>query len=157
MFWKKKVTVDNNGSFTCWWHVFRCLTLGMLLGAWHAFIHLILSQLHPPSNLDFSPQNWVDNSNLNIQYIISVIIQNFAMGLISYLGYAPYNFHPFFLSISLYYLILLAIKFLCSHRQCHSTIFTSFWRLAHHSRQCGCYHVSSSQNYQMGCLRESLF
>lgn len=67
-------------------HVFRCLT------CIHSFDSL---QLHPPSNLAFSPQNWVDNLNLNIQYIISVIIQNFAVGLISYLGYAPYNFHPF--------------------------------------------------------------
>lgn len=45
-------------------------------------------QLHSPYNLAFSSQNRVDNLNLNIQYIISVIIQNITEGLISYLGRA---------------------------------------------------------------------
>lgn len=70
--------------------------------------------------------------------LVYVIIHNFAAGLISFLHHAHYNFHPLFLFISLCYLTILA-KFLCGHKQCHSTTFTSFWHLTHHSRQCGCY------------------
>lgn len=50
--------------------------------------------------------------------MISVIIQNFAAGLISYLGHACHNFHPLFLFIFLYCLMTLAMKFFCGHRQC---------------------------------------